>query len=183
MTKAVSAVGGFAKGLFNFGGSILSSGISAVNSLGFSAGDFLQGYSTLEAMDAAERLGASRAEELTYNAAVVQEQVELERDWATAEALRLRRRAKLDRGEVTASFAASGVVANTGSVLDVLYDDTIEAVLDQQTVLAQGEIRAQYLEKQAGLFQLQAKNVQKNAKDTVLAQALDGFGGILTRRL
>lgn len=110
-----------------------------------------------------------------YNARVAENNAISERAFAEADAARAREAGARQRAKLRAAAGASGVDTGTGSILDVLSDDAVEAELDALNIKAQGESRAVAHEAQATRYKMEAKNTRSSAFLSAIGAGLSGY--------
>lgn len=156
---------------------------SGVFGSGFSFGDLFQAGGTALDVFGAYQTSKSVEQEALYNEAITLQVAAGERMWARSEVYRMAREEQLLRGSNLASAGASGVAVNSGSFLDLLADDTVQAELDRRVVMAQAATRATQADSQAALYRYRASNESSNRPLSLLGRAVQGATPIFARRL
>lgn len=95
-----------------------------------------------------------------YNAAVAEDQANLEILSAGAREAAIRRSARRLQGQQLTALAASGGDISSGSALDVLKDSAVEAELDALTARYEGQLQARSQRQGAKLARMQGKQAR-----------------------
>lgn len=93
-----------------------------------------------------------------YNSAIAEQNAELSRKQAAANAQQQDRENYLRMGAIRAAQGHSGGAGDAGSVLDVIGDVAMQGELQRQNILYQGELQARGYGNTAGLERSQGRN-------------------------
>lgn len=144
---------------------ILSAGMSLL-------GGVIQGMASYQA-------SMAQAAAAEYNAKIQRRNAIAARDQASAEMDDSRRdgRRRLDR--VRSLYAASGVVADAGSALDVFQDQAVENKLAEMRIAYKGRVREIGHQEQAVLDKMEARSARSAASIGMAAGVIGGAGSAL----
>lgn len=131
--------------------------IAAVAGTAFSVGDIMLVAGAAASVMGSMQQANYQKQQAEYNAAVARNQAIAHRQAAEAQAKRSDREQRLRAGSQRARFAASGVTLE-GTPLDLMTDTEIEAQLERNMIIYNGEIGATNSLAQAGAFDNEAKN-------------------------
>lgn len=95
----------------------------------------------------------------SQNASLSRERARVVRHVAEIDAGEFRRSAKFAQASITAQFAASGVVATAGSAAQVRLHQVATDAFQELRILEAGQLEANGLFTQAGIFDMQKKQV------------------------
>jgi hypothetical protein len=121
----------------------------------------------------------AQAQAASYNAAIQERNAKAAIDQSSAEQADARRdsRRRLDR--VRSLYAASGIVSNAGSALDVFKDQAIEDKLAEQRISYKGRVRETGYREQATLDKMEARSARSAASIGMAAGIVGGLGSAL----
>ena len=124
--------------------------------------------------------GNSKASALNTQATLNQENAQLATEQGQFNAMRVGMTAAQKMGTASAAYGASGVAANSGSVLDVLNTGAINSEMDVQNTLHGAAVKATAYENDASMEQLGASQAQTagylNALSSITMGAGNAFG-------
>lgn len=126
----------------------------------------------------AVRAGQAQSKAAKYNAAVAQQNANAATEQANAAAQEKHRQMVQRLGDMEASYGASGVTSDSGSVLDVLGDSIRQGTLDQLTAKYNGQLRAAGYTDSSSLDTFQAHYAQTSSYMEAAGTALSGAGSI-----
>lgn len=126
----------------------------------------------------AVRAGQAQSRAAKFNAAVAAQNAQLARQQADAEAQEKHRQMVQRLGAMEASYGASGVTSDSGSVLDVLGDSIRQGTLDQLTAKYNGQVRAAGYSDSRTLDTMQAHYALTSSYMEAAGTALSGAGGV-----
>lgn len=113
--------------------------------------------SAVSAIGAIQQGQAAKAS-ANYNAAIADQNAQLSRQQAQANATQQARENYLRMGAIRAAQGHSGGEGGSGSVLDVIGDVAMQGELQKQNILYQGELQARGYGNTAALDRSQGKN-------------------------
>ncbi len=122
--------------------------------------------------------GQNTANSLNYDAQVQQNNATTALTTAKFNADKQSLLATRQMGAATAAYGASGVSADSGSVMAVMGASAANAELDRQNILHGGDIRATNYENQVSIDQLGASNAIKSSYFNALSAMVAGGGKI-----
>lgn len=109
-----------------------------------------------------------------YNATLLRNNAMMTRQWADAEAKRILRVSRQQQGRTRAVAGASAVSASSGSIVDVMNDDLIEATMDVINTRRRAQVEALDYEGRRQAVLMQGKFTREQSRVKALGAVAAG---------
>jgi hypothetical protein len=149
-----------------------SAGFGAISSL-------FGGISGQKGQEAAAKGSDAAAAAFHTGAEIAGQNVELEKMSTDVQGIQAERKVVKTIGSMQAGLEGAGVVATSGTGIDLLRDSTAQGHLTSQMIGVQGEINANAFRQQQAGLEGQAAQAEATAAAQRAAGKSDMFGGIL----
>lgn len=161
---------------------LIAAGISAGASAGslysqYRARGYIQQAGVYQQLGIIQQ-GQAQAASAEYNAKVALENADIALAQGRYSADLQQRDAQRAYGSVQAAYGASGVTSDSGSVVDVLMESTMNATRDNLALIHNSELEARSYRGQASMYQQEAANARTSMILGVMAAQNNAAGGL-----
>jgi hypothetical protein len=161
---------------------MIAAGISAGASIGslysqYKARGYVQQAGVYQQLGIIQQ-GQAQAAAAEYNARVSLENADIALEQGRYSADLQQRDAQRAYGSVQAAYGASGVTADSGSVVDVLMESTMNATRDNLAIMHNAELESRSYKAQAAMQQQEAQNARTSMLLGVMAAQNSTAGGM-----